>query len=182
MRTLPRATAFWTLAGLFLMVFFASAAASPLYRVYQVQFRFSAATLTAVFAVYVLVLLATLLVFGSVSDYLGRLPVIITALVFSVAGCAVFLIAHGTGALYAARSLQGIATGLASGPIGAALIDLQPAGSRRASLVVSVFSSLGLALGALITSALVQYAPAPTHVIWWALLAVFAAGIPPWRR
>ena len=181
-RTLPRAAAFWTLAGLFLMVFFASAAASPLYRVYQAQFRFSAATLTAVFAVYVLVLLVTLLVFGSVSDYLGRLPVIITALVFSVAGCAVFLIAHGTGALYVARSLQGIATGLASGPIGAALIDLQPAGSRRAPLVVSVFSSLGLALGALITSALVQYAPAPTQVIWWALLAVFAAGIPPWQR
>jgi hypothetical protein len=43
--------------------------------------------------------------------------------------------------------------------------------------VTSAFSSLGLALGALITSALVQYAPAPTHLIWWALLAVFAAGI-----
>ena len=67
------------------------------------------------FAVYVLVLLVTLLFFGSVSDYLGRLPVIITALVLSVAGCAVFLAAHDTGALYAARSLQGIATGLATG-------------------------------------------------------------------
>ena len=177
MRTMPRAAAFWTLAGLFLMVFFASAAASPLYRVYQAQFRFSAATLTAVFAVYVLVLLATLLVFGSVSDYLGRLPVIVTALVFSVAGCAVFLTARSVGALYAARSLQGIATGLASGPIGAALIDLQPPGSQRAPLVTSVFSALGLALGGLITSALVQYAPAPTHVIWWALLAVFTAGV-----
>ena len=98
-RTLPRAAAFWILAVLFLLVFFASAAASPLYRVYQAQFRFSAATLTAVFAVYVLVLLVTLLVFGSVSDYLGRLPVIITALVFSVAACAVFLAAHSIGAL-----------------------------------------------------------------------------------
>jgi hypothetical protein len=56
-----------------------------------------------------------------------------------------------------ARSLQGIATGLASGPIGAALINLQPAGSQRAPLVTSAFSTLGLALGALITSALVQY-------------------------
>jgi MFS family permease len=92
---------------LFLMLFFASAAASPLYPVYQVRFRFSAATLTAVFAVYVLVLLVTLLFFGKVSDHLGRLPVIITALVFSVAGCAVFLAAHGVGALYVARSLQG---------------------------------------------------------------------------
>jgi len=176
-RTLPDAAAFWILAVLFLMLFYASAAASPLYRVYQVQFRFSSATLTAVFAVYVLVLLITLLFFGSVSDYLGRLPVIITALVLSVAGCAVFLAAHGVGALYVARSLQGIATGLASGAIGAALIGLQPAGSQRAPLVTSGFSTLGLALGALITSALVQYAPAPTHLIWWALLAVFAVGI-----
>jgi hypothetical protein len=159
------------------MLFFASAAASPLYRVYQARFHFSAATLTAVFAVYVLVLLITLLVFGSVSDYLGRLPVIIAALVVGTAACAVFLVANGTGALYAARSLQGIATGLASGPTGAALIDLQPPGSQRAPVVTSVFSTLGLALGALVTSALVQYAPAPTHLIWWALLAVFAAGI-----
>ena len=167
-RTLPQAAAFWILAVLFLMLFFASAAASPLYPVYQAQFRFSATTLTAVFAVYVLVLLVTLLFFGSVSDYLGRLPVIITALVFSAAACGVFLAAHGVGALYVARSLQGIATGLASGPIGAALIDLQPAGSQRAPVVTSTFSTLGLALGALITSALVQYAPAPTHLIWWA--------------
>jgi hypothetical protein len=175
--TLPRAATFWILATLFLMMFFASAAASPLYRVYQARFHFSAATLTAVFAVYVLVLLATLLLFGSMSDYLGRLPVIIAALAFSVAACGIFLAAHDTAALYLARSLQGIATGLASGPTGAALIDLQPPGSQRAPLVTSVFSTFGLALGALITSVLVQYAPAPTHLIWWALLAVFAAGI-----
>ena len=177
-RTVPGAAAFWILAALFLTLFFASAAASPLYPVYQVRFGFSAATLTAIFAVYVLVLLVTLLFFGSVSDHLGRLPVIITALVFGVAGCVVFLAARGTGALYLARSLQGVATGLASGPAGAALIDLQPAGSQRAPLVTSTFSNLGLAVGALVTSVLVQYAPAPTHLIWWALLAVSAAGIP----
>src|SRR6202000_1257426 len=125
-RTLPAAAAFWVLAVLFLMLFFASAAASPLYPVYQAEFRFSAATLTAVFAVYVLVLLVTLLFFGSVSDYLGRRPVIIASLIFSVAACAVFLDAHSTGDLYLARSLQGIASGLATGPTGAALLDLQP--------------------------------------------------------
>jgi MFS family permease len=175
--SVSRAAGFWILAGLFLILFFASSAASPLYGVYQARFHFSAATLTAVFAVYVLVLLATLLVFGSLSDYLGRLPVIITALVFSAAACVVFLIAHDVGALYLARSLQGVATGLATGPIGAALIDLQPAGTQRAPLVTSVFSTLGLALGSLITSALVQYGPAPTRLIWWAILAVFAVTI-----
>jgi MFS family permease len=162
-------------AAVLLMSVFASAAASPLYRVYQVQFRFSATTLTAVFAVYVLALLVTLLFFGSVSDYLGRLPVIIAAIGFSAARCAVFLAADSVAALFVARFLQGIATGLASGPIGAALIDLQPSGSERASVVTSAFSTLGLALGAVLSSALVEYAPAPTHLIWWALLAVFAA-------
>jgi hypothetical protein len=54
------------------LLFFAAAAPSPLYGVYQAQRRFSAITLTAVFAAHALLLLVTLLVFGSVSDYLGR--------------------------------------------------------------------------------------------------------------
>ena len=45
---LPRAGAFWLVAGLFFLLFFAAAAPSPLYGVYQAQWRFSAITLTAV--------------------------------------------------------------------------------------------------------------------------------------
>jgi len=172
-RTLPRAAGFWVLAVAFMMLFFASAAASPLYGVYAVRFRFSTTTLTAVFAVYVLVLLVTLLFFGSVSDFLGRRPVIVLALVVSAGACGAFLAADGTAELFVARALQGVATGLASGAIGAALIELQPAGSERAALVTSAFSSAGLAVGALATSALVQYGPAPTHLVWWLLLVVF---------
>jgi hypothetical protein len=113
LRALPQAAAFWILAVLLLMLVFASAAASPLYRVYQVQFRFSATTLTAVFAVYVLALLITLLFFGSVSDYLGRRPVIIAALGFSAAGCAVFLAADTVAALFVSLgpSLAALVTG-----------------------------------------------------------------------
>jgi hypothetical protein len=172
-RMLPAAAGFWVLAVAFMMLFFASAAASPLYGVYQARFHFSTTTLTAVFAVYVLVLLVTLLFFGSVSDFLGRRPVIVLALVASAGACGAFLAARGTGELFAARALQGVATGLASGAIGAALIELQPAGSERAALVTSAFSSAGLAVGALVTSALVQYGPAPTHLIWSLLLGVF---------
>lgn len=53
-------------------MFFAAGAPTPLYGVYQAQLRFSATTLTAILAIYALVLLLTLLVFGSVSDYLGH--------------------------------------------------------------------------------------------------------------
>jgi Major Facilitator Superfamily len=172
-RKLPAGAGFWVLAVAFMMLFFASAAASPLYGVYQARFHFSTITLTAVFAVYVLVLLVTLLFFGSVSDFLGRRPVIVLSLLVSAGACGVFLAARGTGELFAARALQGVATGLASGAIGAALIELQPAGSERAALVTSAFSSAGLAVGALVTGALVQYGPAPTHLVWALLLGVF---------
>ena len=70
-RTLPRTAAFWLLAATFCLLFVAAAAPAPLYRVYQAEWRFSVTTLTAVFAVYALVLLVTLLMFGSVSDYFG---------------------------------------------------------------------------------------------------------------
>ena len=40
--------AFWAAAAIAFLVFAANAAASPLYRVYQAQFGFSATTLTAV--------------------------------------------------------------------------------------------------------------------------------------
>jgi len=76
-RTLPRAAAFWLVAGVFFMLMFAAATPSPLYRVYQAEWGFSATMLTAVFAVYAFVLLATLLFFGSLSDYLGRRRVIL---------------------------------------------------------------------------------------------------------
>ena len=172
---LPRAAGFWLVAGVLFLLLFASAAASPLYGVYQAQWRFSATTLTAVFAVYVLALLLTLLVFGSLSDYLGRRRVIAVALAASAGACGLFLAAHGIGLLFAARALQGAAVGVATSTAGAALIDLQPDRSGRAPVVTSAAVLLGLGVGGLGTSALVQYAPAPTHLVWWLLLGVSAA-------
>ena len=172
---LPRATAFWLVAGVLFLLFFAAAAPSPLYGVYQSQWRFSATTLTAVFATYALLLLITLLVFGSVSDYVGRRPVIVGGLAMTAGACGLFLAADGVALLFAARALQGAAVGTATSALGAALIDLQPAGSRRAPVFTTAASLLGLAVGGLGASALVQYGPARTHLVWWLLLGVSLA-------
>jgi MFS family permease len=172
---LPRGAGFWLVAAVLFLLLFGSAAASPLYSVYQAEWRFSATTLTAVFAVYVLVLLLSLLVFGSLSDYLGRRRVIAVALAAGAGACGLFLAAHGVGLLFAARALQGAAVGTATSAAGAALIDLQPDRSGRAPVVTSATVLLGLGAGGLGTSALVQYAPAPTHLVWWLLLGASAA-------
>jgi MFS family permease len=172
--TLPRPVAFWLAAALMALFLYTAAAPTPLYRVYQAQWGFSTATLTAVFAVYVLVLLATLLVFGSVSDHIGRRPVIMAAIAVEVAAFVLFALAHGVGLLYAARALEGIAVGAAINPLGATLLDLRPRGGL-APLMSSISPTAGLALGALLTSVLVQFGPAPTQLVWWLLLGIFAA-------
>jgi hypothetical protein len=118
--------------------------------------------------------LLALLVFGSVSDYLGRRRVTSVALAAGAGACGLFLAAHGVGLLFAARALSGAAVGTAAGAAGAALIDLQPEGSGRGPVVISAANLLGLAAGGLGTSALVQYGPAPTHLVWWLLLGAFA--------
>ena len=172
---LPRAAGFWLVAVVLFLLLLPVVAASPLYRVYQAEWRFSATTLTVVFGVYGLTLLATLLVFGSLSDYLGRRGVIAVALAAGAGACGLFLAAHGVGLLFAARALQGAAVGAATSAAGAALIDLQPEGSGRAPVVSSADVQVSFALGGLGTSALVQYAPAPTHLVWWLLLGASAA-------
>jgi MFS family permease len=162
----------------FFLVFAAAAAPAPLYGVYQAEWKFSAIVLTAVFAIYALFLLVTLLIFGSVSDHLGRRRVISVALFANTVVCALFLTAHGVEQLFVARALQGVAVGLATSALGAALIDLQPEGSGLAPVFTNAAPLWGLAVGGLGASALVQYAPAPTHLVWWSLLGTsFAAGL-----
>jgi hypothetical protein len=173
--TLSRRASFWAVAAFAFLAFAASTAASPLYPIYEDEFSFAPTTLTLLFTVYILVLLGTLLVFGSVSEYTGRRMVMLAGLAFGAAGCGVFLIAHGVELLFAARALQGVAVGLISGAASAALFDLRPSGGA-APVVSSAAPTGGQALGAIGASVLAQYAPAPTHLVWWLLLGAFITG------
>ena len=173
---LPRAAAFWLVAGTTAIFLAASSAPSPLYPVYQAEFGFSALTLTAIFAVYVLALLLSLLTVGRLSDFLGRRPVLAAALLVEAGAMAIFLDAHSVTALFAARIVQGLATGAAVGVVGAYLLDLQPTdGSRLGSLVNGVAATGGLGLGAIASGVLIQYGPQPTRLIFGILTAAFIA-------
>src|SRR3954468_21475359 len=149
-RQLSHATAFWLVAATLVFLLFASSAPSPLYVVYQATWHFSPLTLTSVFAVYVLALLVALVFAGSLSDRVGRRPVLLLALGTQIAGMVLFALAHGVEAVFAARIVQGLATGVATGAISAALIDLQPPGRPHlGALLSSAAPPFGLAAGAL---------------------------------
>ena len=173
--TFRRDTAFWLLAFTLGLLLFASSAPSPLYVVYQGNWGFSAITLTSVFAVYALALLATLVTAGSLSDHVGRRPALFFALAIEMVGMVMFAEAESVAWLFAARILQGVATGIAMGAISAALLDLQPDDRPRLGALVGVAAPLsGLATGAIVSGLLVQYGPEPTRLVYWLLLGGFA--------
>ncbi|KWC21020.1 MFS transporter [Burkholderia ubonensis] len=149
----------------------ASSVPTPLYRLYQAQWHFSPMLLTLIFGVYALSLLSALIVAGALSDYIGRRPVISAALVLEMGAMGLFLAAAGPGWLIAARVLQGVATGLATASVGAALIDLD---RERGAFTNGLAPMGGMSLGVLGSTALAQLAPAPLHLAFVLLLALFA--------
>ena len=162
------------------MLFAAAASApTPLYVVYQKEWGFSNTTLTVIFAVYVFGLIGSLLVLGGLSDHVGRRPVLAAAITLEAVAFVLFIIAGDVTVLLVARILQGIATGAAFSTLGATLVDFNPQHSPgRAGLVNAVAPISGLSLGALGCGALVQFAPAPTQLVFALLLGgMIVAGV-----
>lgn len=153
-----------------LCFFAASSAPTPLYHLYQQNWGFSPAMLTLIFGVYALSLLVALLVVGSLSDYLGRRPVIFASLVLEIVSMALFIAAADATWLLAARALQGFATGMAASALGAALLDCDQV---QGPLLNSLTPLLGMAVGALGTGLLVIYAPLPMSLAFILLLIIF---------
>lgn len=174
---LPQRAAFPLLAAVLFAFFFAAAAPSPLFVVFQHAWHFSSSLLTVAFAVYAIALLVSLLIAGSLSDHIGRRPVVLAALVLQAVAMGLFLLANGIGGLIAARVVQGIATGVASGALSAAVVEAAPAARKRlGAMITSVSPLAGLALGALLTGVAVKFSLQPVMLVFGVLAVVFALG------
>ncbi len=169
--------AFALLASAALTLLASSSVPTPLYATYQAKWGFSDLTVTVIFGVYALAVLAALLVFGSLSDHVGRRPLLLGGLGLQVVVMLIFAVAGDLDVLLAARVLQGLATGASLGAIGAGLVDLHPVHGPVAS---SSALMTGTASGSLLSALFVQWLPAPTALVYLFLAAVFlvqAAGI-----
>jgi MFS family permease len=128
--------------------------------VYRERFGFSTAVLTLIFATYALVLAPTLVVFGQLSDRLGRRLVLLIGVGIASAALGLFAAADGIGWLFAARAAQGVAVGTVNGAAVAALVELEPRRDhQRAALMSGLAQAGGSALGAVLAGMLAQWAP-----------------------
>jgi MFS family permease len=175
MRTLSPRLAYALVGSVIGLGLFASATPSPLYETYRELWGFSPVVLTLVYATYAFGVLTALLLAGSVSDAIGRRPVLLLALGALMVTTVLFMLADSVAWLFVARGLQGLATGLALAAAAAALLDLHPRrDTAGVGLTNGVASSAGIGLGALVASALVQLAPAPRVLPYALLLVLFA--------
>jgi predicted MFS family arabinose efflux permease len=169
-RRLPKSVAFSLQVSMLVSLLGAASAPTPLYRVYQSEWGFSPIAITVVFGVYALAVLGALLTVGSLSDHIGRRPVLLAAIALQVASLVVFTTAGSVTTLLVARIVQGLSTGAAIGALGAGLLDIDRAKGTVANGVGAVS---GTASGALGSALLVQFLPEPTHLVYVVLIAVF---------
>jgi predicted MFS family arabinose efflux permease len=138
---------------------------TPLYPAYQRTFGLSALMVTLVFATYAATVMPCLLVFGPLSDAIGRRRVLIAAVCLGLAATGLFAAARGLGWLFCAQIVEGAAMGALQGAAVAALIETDPRGDRdHASLVGSALTVGGAAVGPFLAGFVAQYAPWPRRL------------------
>lgn len=148
---------------------------SPLYPVWSSEYGFGPLTVTVIFSVYVVGVLAGLLGLGHLSDAVGRRPVLLAALITCAISDLLYLTAGGLPALLVARMFSGLATGLLTGTATAAMVELAPIGAKERAAGLSVISNTcGLASGAILAGAFAEYLGYPTRLVYVLHLGVVA--------
>jgi MFS family permease len=164
---------FWIVTATIGLALAASGAPSPLYVDYQQRWHFSSTTLTTIYAMYAGGVIITLLLAGGLSDRIGRRRVLLGSVSALIGSLVIFLFANDTGWLFLARGVQGLATGVFTGAAAAALTELHPRrDARAAGLVNSASTSTGIALGAVGSGALAQWAPLPLRIPYVLLIVL----------
>jgi MFS family permease len=182
LRTLGNRAGFAATAFAFAVVMLGTTLPTPLYVDYRQRFGLSELVITVIFAAYAAGVIAALLLFGRLSDQIGRRRVLLAGLLLSALSAVAFLLADGLAALIAGRILSGFSAGIFTGTATATLIDLAPPGRRaRATLVATIANMGGLGLGALLAGVLSQWAGSPLRLTFWVgLAALVPAAIGIW--
>jgi predicted MFS family arabinose efflux permease len=146
---------------------------TPLYVLYRQRFGFSELMITVIFATYAAGVIVALLLFGRLSDEVGRRRLLLPGLGLSALSAVCFLTADGLPLLLVGRILSGLSAGIFTGTATATLVDLaSPQRRGRATLVATIANMGGLGCGPLLAGFLSQWAGSPLRITFWVNLAV----------
>jgi MFS family permease len=176
---LRHASGFWVIAAAFLAVMAFSTLPTPLYAYYQQRDGFPTWAITVIFAAYAAGVIVSLFFIGHISDWAGRRPLVLVAIVFQLIAAVIFIFWNDVSGLIVARFICGVGVGALTATATAHLSELR-AVSRpdenppRAGMISTVVNMGGLGLGPLIAGALAQFLPLPLLVPYLVFLAILA--------
>lgn len=153
-----------------ILIYAASSSPIPLYAMYQSMFGITKNILSMSAVFYFIGTVISLLMFGRLSDYIGRHKTILITIILAILGCFNFIIINNATIFLIGRLLQGLSCGLASSCVAAYIVDT--ASDDKSSLGAIVTSSatmIGLSIGVFGGSALVELNPnliSTIFVIW----------------
>jgi MFS family permease len=143
------------------------------YPLYETNWGVSTTTVTWIFAAYPLALIPVLLIFGGLSDQIGRRASMLFGLAAELIGVLLFAVATDVFWLLAGRALMGLGVGLSIGPASVAMVEFSAHGKeQRAGAITTAVSALGIALAMIVGGALTEYAPLPMRLNFIVLAAV----------
>ncbi|WFS64369.1 MFS transporter [Pseudodesulfovibrio thermohalotolerans] len=124
--------------------------------------------------VYFIGAITALLIFGRISNHLGRNPV--TLLAFGLSAASIIMLdVNDAVPLVVARLLLGLSCGLASSAIAAYVVDSAlPSLAWLSAVIVGNYPMVGLILGALASGVLVEYGPYPRTLCYLIVLVEVA--------
>jgi MFS family permease len=144
---------------------------TPLYAIYAARLHLKPLMITVIFALYAVGVLSALLLFGRLSDQIGRKPVLMIGIGASALSSLVFISSGALPALCVARVVSGISAGLVTGAATAYISELDT-DRRRGSLLATFANQGGLGLGPLVSGVLAEHAPLPTRLPYLVGLAL----------
>ncbi|MGW7681235.1 MFS transporter [Kribbella sp. NPDC054772] len=182
---LAAAPGFWVIAAAFLITMAFSTIPTPLYAIYQHRDGFPTYVITVIFASYAVGVMASLYLAGHVSDWLGRRPVALVAVLAEVLSAVIFLTWSTVPGLLVARFVCGIGVGVLTPTATAHMSELRQVARpgedpSRSALISSMVNLGGLAFGPLIGGLLAEYVGAPLerpYEIFLVLMVLSAIGI-----
>jgi MFS family permease len=173
-----RNAGFVLVAYAFLVTMVGTTLPTPLYPLFEQRYSFGELMVTVIFAVYAFGVIAGLLVFGNLSDEIGRKPVLLIGLAFSAASAFLFVFAGSLVPIFAGRIVSGFSAGVFTGTATAMLVDLAPGGRRRLASFVAVVVNLGgLGLGTLLAGLLADYCTSPLRLPFIVDLGLLAPAV-----
>lgn len=163
-----------------IVLYAATNTSAAIYPVYEQIYGISPFTITTIYGAYSVALIPTLLVTGAAAHVVGFRVILSAAWAVGAAGLLLMAGANGLVLLHLGRLLQGIAMGLATGGMAAALLALERRGdTARASAAMTMAISFGTGIGPIVAGAFAEQLPAPdrlSFVVFGVLLAICSAG------